>query len=99
MSVQVTILDGPLPAATPLHVQGAGAVIDFAGIVRPDENDRPITGLTYETYDPMAERELTRLGEQAIAQFGLLDAQLMADQHCESESMSFSETISTQMAN
>jgi len=72
MNVDVTILDGPLPGATPRQVEGAGAVLAFEGVVRPSEDNRPITGLTYETYDPMAERELARLGEQAIARFALL---------------------------
>jgi molybdopterin synthase catalytic subunit len=72
MSIHVAIHDGPLNAAEPWAVQGAGAVLCFDGVVRPVEGDRPIAGLRYDTYDPMAEQELTRLADKAVEQFGLL---------------------------
>lgn len=72
MSVDVTIIDGPLPDATPWHVDGAGAVVCFEGVVRPSEAEQPITALRYETYDPMAERELARLAQHVLDEHGLL---------------------------
>jgi molybdopterin synthase catalytic subunit len=73
MRIQVHILDGPLPAELPpCFGEDAGALLRFEGIVRPTEDGRPITGLTYEVYQPMAGRELHRLGETAVAEFGLL---------------------------
>lgn len=72
MSIEVTIHNGPLEDAESWLVQGAGAVLCFEGLVRPLEANHPIAGLTYETYDPMAEQELKRLAEQAAEQFSLL---------------------------
>lgn len=72
MSIHVAIHDGPLGAAEPWPVRGAGAVLCFEGVVRPLEDAQPIAGLTYDIYDPMAEQELSRLAGQAMEQFGLL---------------------------
>jgi len=72
MSVCVRIHDGPLPTATPWAVDGAGALIGFEGVVRPSEAGRPIAGLRYETYDPMAEKELRRLAGEAMQRFDIL---------------------------
>ncbi|MCC6581732.1 MAG: molybdenum cofactor biosynthesis protein MoaE [Phycisphaeraceae bacterium] len=72
MKITVRIHDGPLAAAERWSVEGAGAVVCFDGIVRPTEAGQPIAGLSYETYDPMAERELARLALEAIERFGLL---------------------------
>jgi molybdopterin synthase catalytic subunit len=73
MSIHVHMVDGPLPTGTPpLRVEGAGAIVSFEGIVRPTEMQGPIVGLRYETYDPMAERELRRLSDEATRRFGLI---------------------------
>jgi len=72
MSTHITIHGGPLATAEPWSVQGAGAVLCFEGVVRPLEADQPIAGLTYDTYDPMAEQELARLAGEAVERFGLL---------------------------
>jgi len=72
MNVDVTIHDGPLDHAEPWSVEGAGAALCFEGVVRPREADQPIAGLSYDTYDPMAEQELARLAGEAFEQFGLL---------------------------
>jgi len=71
MSIDVAIHDGPLPDAATWRLDGAGAVLCFEGVVRPVEADQPIAGLRYDTYDPMAERELARLASEAIEQFGV----------------------------
>jgi len=76
MKVSVTIQDGPLPIAEARCVQGAGAVLCFEGVVRPSEADQAISGLRYETYDPMAVRELVRLAELAVEKFDLLRVQV-----------------------
>lgn len=69
---RVHIHEGPLPPAMPWQVPGAGATIVFEGIVRPREAEQPIDGLRYETYDPMAEKELERLAGQALTEFDIL---------------------------
>lgn len=76
MSISVQIHDGPLPDAGTWHVEGAGAVICFDGVVRPSEADQPIAGLHYQTYDPMAANELHRLAADALDRFDILAVQV-----------------------
>lgn len=75
--VRAEIVDGPLPDAEPWTVPGAGAILIFEGIVRPDENGRPISALEYESYDPMARAELLRLAREAAARFVLLGVEVL----------------------
>ncbi|MBI4343299.1 MAG: molybdenum cofactor biosynthesis protein MoaE [Candidatus Omnitrophica bacterium] len=42
-----------------------GASVEFIGIVRREEDGRPLSALDYEAYEPMAERVISRLVEQA----------------------------------
>jgi len=73
MSVSVRILDGPLPPRiVDDAIEDVGAVLWFEGIIRRHEGGRAITGLQYQTYDPMAENQLRSLGTMAIEQFGVL---------------------------
>ena len=76
MSVEVNISEGPLPPPEPWQVEQAGAVVCFDGVVRPLEQGQPIRGLHYQTYDPLAERELKRLAEQMLEHYGLLSARV-----------------------
>ena len=43
---------------------GGGAVVEFAGIVRAEEEGREIAGLDYEAYEPMVRREVERILEE-----------------------------------
>ena len=52
-------------------IAGAGAVIDFWGIVRPIEDGREIDGIDYDARREMAEHQLKRIAEQAVERFGL----------------------------
>jgi len=72
MSVRVHIQSGPLGPATTMRCDGAGAVVRFEGIVRPDENGQPIQALDYDVYHKMAERSLRELCNEALQQFGLM---------------------------
>ena len=73
MTVTVAIVDGPVP---PRHGVGrgevAGAVVRFEGIVRGVENGAAIGALEYEVYEPMAERLLRRLADEAVTKHGLI---------------------------
>ena len=72
-AVGVRITDGPLspaPAARPPN--NAGAVLCFEGIVRPEEDGRPLAALDYEAYQPMAGTLLRRLAEEIAARHGLI---------------------------
>ena len=59
-----------LPAPTS-GVVGAGAWVDFRGVVRGEENGAVIAALEYEAYSPMAEMEMQRI-----------IAELAGDHHC-----------------
>lgn len=72
--VHAILIDGPITQLEPALPPGAacGAVNIFLGIVRNDEHGIPISGLEYTTYDPMAQRVLVSLAEQAIEKFGVM---------------------------
>ena len=72
MNITVELRDGPLvDRICPPNVH-AGAVVRFEGIVRPEEEGQPISGLDYSAYEPMASRELTRLADSVMRKFNLL---------------------------
>lgn len=48
-----------------------GASVEFLGMVRGSEGDRAIAALEYKAYEPMAERVIGRLVEEAKARWGL----------------------------
>jgi molybdopterin synthase catalytic subunit len=48
-----------------------GAVVDFFGVVRENENDATISGLEYEAFVEMAEAELGRISEETAQTFSL----------------------------
>jgi len=66
---------------TPLHAQllsdSAGACASFEGWVRDHNDGRAVHGLRYEAYPALAEAEGTRIIEEALAQFELVDARCM----------------------
>lgn len=73
MNPSVAIVKGALPPTTESwHVPQAGALLCFEGCVRPAEDGRPIDGLHYQVYEPMAWRELEKLGRETMIRFELL---------------------------
>lgn len=46
----------PFPQST-----GAGAIAEFSGVVRGEENNQAIAALEYEAYSPMAERVMREI--------------------------------------
>ena len=58
-------------AVQPSFSQTEGAVVDFFGVVRALEGNRPIEGIRYEAFQPMAERQLLVIAEQAKSQHHL----------------------------
>lgn len=70
-SISIELVEGPLTAAPPSVVSGAGAVLVFEGVVRPEEAGRSLEALRYEAYEPMATRELGRLAERTVIEHGL----------------------------
>jgi molybdopterin synthase catalytic subunit len=48
-----------------------GGVVTFAGIVRErSDDDRPVTGLSYEAHEAMALEEFKRIADEARERFG-----------------------------
>ena len=50
---------------------GAGGIVLFAGAVRDEDHDKPVTGLAYQAH-PSAEAELHRVAEQIAAKFPVI---------------------------
>ncbi|XAL99901.1 molybdenum cofactor biosynthesis protein MoaE [Phycisphaeraceae bacterium D3-23] len=69
--VEVQLSEGPLGAAIQWRPTGAGAVVQFEGVVRPTESGRALRGLTYESYEPMTRRMLRDLGRDIVQQHTL----------------------------
>jgi molybdopterin synthase catalytic subunit len=67
---EISVTQAPL---TPPEsdVPGAGAVVDFWGVVRPIEDKRKIEGIDYETHREMAEHQLKRIAQRATDTFQL----------------------------
>src|SRR3979490_2224270 len=51
---------------------GAGAVVEFRGIVRGIEREARIGGLIYEIYEPMADRMVRRIVKELGAEYPCL---------------------------
>lgn len=64
MHVTIHFTDRMIPVANVSPCDGAGALIEFQGIVRGVEDGATIGGLLYEIYQPMAERMIRRIVEQ-----------------------------------
>ncbi len=67
---EISVIQAPL-AARANDITGAGAVVDFWGVVRPIEDGREIEGIDYEAHREMAEHQLTQFAEQAAKRFEL----------------------------
>jgi molybdopterin synthase catalytic subunit len=75
MTPSIAVLETPLDVAgiraAALDAR-AGAVVLFEGCARDSHQGRPVAQLAYEAFVPMAEAELGRLREEAMARFGLI---------------------------
>jgi molybdopterin synthase catalytic subunit len=68
MSLSIQLGTDPIPDSLPAPFigPGVGAFAEFRGIVRGEEQGRPISALVYEAYQPMAEREMTRILDELL---------------------------------
>lgn len=69
--IEVVLHPGPLGPATMWRPRNAGAVVQFEGVVRPNEDGRPLIGLDYEQYEPMTRDGLHRLAGEIMVEHGL----------------------------
>src|SRR5881398_1905960 len=67
---EVWLTEAPLMARE-VGVAGAGAILDFWGVVRRLEDGREIEGIEYEAHREMAEHQLRQIAEQAVEKFRL----------------------------
>ncbi len=64
MEIEIQITSQPIQAQPhlPVGLEGqAGAVTEFAGVVRDEEEGQPIAALEYEAYRPMAEQIMRQI--------------------------------------
>jgi molybdopterin synthase catalytic subunit len=55
-----------------IQTPGAGGMVTFTGTVRNQTQGRPVAGLIFEAYEPMALREMTKIAEEARSRFEVL---------------------------
>ena len=61
MHIEIIINNTVIVTPSPPPDPRVGALAEFTGTVRGEENDRTIGGLVYEAYQPMAEAVMRRL--------------------------------------
>ena len=75
------IVDRPIDSAevaASVRTDACGAVVLFVGIVRERaDDDRPVTGLTYEAYERMAVREFETIASEARERFGACEISIL----------------------
>ena len=63
MEIEIQLTSAPISAQLPAPTSGvgAGAWVEFRGVVRGEEHGGVIAALEYEAYSPMAEMEMRRI--------------------------------------
>lgn len=64
MEVMIRFTEETIRVSDVAARDGAGAMVEFRGMVRGEEDGRRIGGLLYEIYEPMAERMVRRIVEE-----------------------------------
>lgn len=65
IEIAITALPIELSSELPSEISGSvGAVAEFTGLVRGEEDGRPIAALEYEAYSPMAEKVMRQIVEE-----------------------------------
>jgi molybdopterin molybdotransferase len=64
MEIEVQLSPAPIAETACWAPAGAGAWVEFRGVVRGDEAGEPIAALEYQAYSPMAEREMRRIAAE-----------------------------------
>jgi molybdopterin synthase catalytic subunit len=68
---EVSISGSPLSQPEPGWEASSGAMVDFWGVVRREENGDAIEGLDYEANHPMAQHQLNLIAQSAAKDFKL----------------------------
>jgi len=67
MRLQIELTTQPIDLRRELPrelADAAGAVVEFQGVVRAEEDGHAVAALEYEAYSPMAERVMRRIAEE-----------------------------------
>ena len=68
---EILLAETALTAPAQSGETGAGAIVDFFGVVRGLEDGREIEGIDYEAHHQMAEHQLRLVAEEATSKFRL----------------------------
>ncbi len=66
----IHLSEEPISAGPSVFADGEGAETQFLGVVRGEEDGKPIIGIEYSVYRPMADNELTALCERSQREHG-----------------------------
>jgi molybdopterin synthase catalytic subunit len=72
MDVTIEFTNQMICGSNRATTDGAGAVVEFLGIVRGVEREAKISGLLYEIYGPMADRMVRRIVEELDLEYPCL---------------------------
>lgn len=59
------------PLLREVEDSGSGALVVFYGVVRDENDGRPVEGMTYEAHIPLAEQTLAAIEREAVEGFGV----------------------------
>ncbi len=76
MEIEVVITEGAI-GAVPCVAAGAGARVEFTGVVRGEEGGEAISALRYEAYRPMAENQMRKILEGLGREYRMLRARVV----------------------
>lgn len=76
MEIDVAITEGAI-GALPAPGEGAGARVEFTGVVRGTESGERISALRYEAYRPMAENQMRKILEDLGREHPILRARVV----------------------
>lgn len=74
MIIEVHFTEGPISIPSRTAEPGAGAVLEFRGVVRDREDGKKISALVYEHYAPMAEKVMRQIFQELATQHPCLYA-------------------------
>ncbi|MEO0884166.1 MAG: molybdenum cofactor biosynthesis protein MoaE [Pseudomonadota bacterium] len=78
----ITLTDDPFDpheklAHFTIRAEGAGAIVSFTGLVRPQAKSGPVTTLHLQAYSPMTENGIRNAYDEALARWSLTAADIV----------------------
>src|SRR5205085_1519575 len=66
---EVLLTENALAAPAEMELRETGALVDFWGVVRANEDDAEISGIEYEAHRAMAEHQLRLIADEGAERF------------------------------